>query len=235
MGKTIQTMKELPASERPYEKCVMYGPQVLSDAELLAVIIRTGCGGLRSTELAQKVLQHIPGKRIGGLFQMSQEQLQELEGIGRVKAIQLRCLTEITKRMMRSLDGEEILLCDNPAIVARAYLSMRFLETEQVRLLILDGKNAVQDDLELSNGSFNASLAAPREIFYNALKHKAVSILLLHNHPSGDPTPSKDDIILTKRIIETGNLIGIPLVDHIIIGDNRYVSFRESGYVDKPV
>lgn len=106
MGKTIQTMKELPASERPYEKCVMYGPQVLSDAELLAVIIRTGCGGLRSTELAQKVLQHIPGKRIGGLFQMSQEQLQELEGIGRVKAIQLRCLTEITKRMMRSLDGE---------------------------------------------------------------------------------------------------------------------------------
>ena len=93
MGKTIQTMKELPASERPYEKCVMYGPQVLSDAELLAVIIRTGCGGLRSTELAQKVLQHIPGKRIGGLFQMSQEQLQELEGIGRVKAVQLRCLT----------------------------------------------------------------------------------------------------------------------------------------------
>ena len=137
--------------------------------------------------------------------------------------------------MMRSLDGEEILLCDNPAIVARAYLSMRFLETEQVRLLILDGKNAVQDDLELSNGSFNASLAAPREIFYNALKHKAVSILLLHNHPSGDPTPSKDDIFLTKRIIETGNLIGIPLVDHIIIGDNRYVSFRESGYMDKPV
>ena len=166
---------------------------------------------------------------------MSQEQLQELEGIGRVKAVQLRCLTEITKRMMRSLDGEEILLCDNPAIVARAYLSMRFLETEQVRLLILDGKNAVQDDLELSNGSFNASLAAPREIFYNALKPKAVSILLLHNHPSGDPTPSKDDIILTKRIIETGNLIGIPLVDHIIIGDNRYVSFRESGYMDKPV
>ena len=89
--------------------------------------------------------------------------------------------------------------------------------------------------MELSNGSFNPSFAAPREIFYNALKDKAVSILLLHNHPSGDPTSSKDDIILNKRIIETGNLIAIPLVDHIIIGVNRYVSFRESGYMDKPV
>ena len=126
MGKTIQTMKELPASERPYEKCVMYGPQVLSDAELLAVIIRTGCGGLRSTELAQKVLQQIPGKKDWRTISDVAGTTAGIEGIGRVKAIQLRCLTEITKRMMRSLDGEEILLCDNPAIVARAYLSMRF-------------------------------------------------------------------------------------------------------------
>ena len=98
-------------------------------------------------------------------------------------------------------------------------------------LLVLDGKNAVIQEIVISNGSFNASVASPREIFYNALKHRAVSILLLHNHPSGDPSPSREDMLLTKRIREVGQMIGIELVDHIVIGDNRYTSFRESGYL----
>ena len=106
---------------------------------------------------------------------------------------------------------------------------MRFLETEQVRLLILNGRNALINDIIISNGSFNASMASPREIYYNALKHKAVSIIILHNHPSGDPTPSKEDMALTKRLYETGKLVGIPLIDHIVIGDNRYISIKEIG------
>ncbi|MCH5268141.1 MAG: DNA repair protein RadC [Lachnospiraceae bacterium] len=234
MGENIITMKELPVSERPYEKCAEFGPSVLSDAELLAVIIRTGSGGMCSTELARQVLMRVPEKTIGGLFQMSQEQLQEIRGIGMVKSVQLQCLTEITRRMMRSCMDVSALICDDPERVAAAYMSMRFLETEQVRLLILDGKNAVKRDIELSSGTFNASMAAPREVYYNALKYKAVSILLLHNHPSGDPTPSRDDHVATRRIMETGRLIGIPLIDHIVIGDNRYVSFREGGYLKYP-
>lgn len=224
-------MKELPVSERPYEKCEAYGPGVLSDAELLAVIIRTGSGGVSATELARQLLKSLPGHRLSGLTQYSYEQLREMHGIGRVKAVQLLCLTEIANRIMRSLVTNDALQCDNPQKVAAAYMSMRFLETEQVRLLILDGKNALIREVVISNGSFNASMAAPREVFYTALKHRAVRILLLHNHPSGDPTPSKNDVALTKRIVDTGEMVGIPLVDHIVIGDNRYVSFRESGYL----
>ena len=108
---------------------------------------------------------------------------------------------------------------------------MRFLETEQVRLLILNGKNMLMREVIVSNGTFNSSVASPREIFYYALKHKAVSIVLLHNHPSGDPSPSREDMAATKRIFQCGKMIGTMLLDHIIIGDNCYVSFRQCGYL----
>lgn len=230
--KNSTTMKTLPVSERPYEKCEEFGPSVLSDAELLAVMIRTGSGGECSTELARQVLMRVPGNAIGGLFQMSLEQLREIRGIGKVKAIQLQCLTEITRRMMRSALGSRELVCNEPSTVAAAFMSsMRFLETEQVKMLVLNGRNAVTRELIISNGSFNSALASPREIFYNALKHRAVGILLLHNHPSGDPVPSKEDLLLTRRIADTGQLVGIPLVDHIILGDNRYHSMKENGYL----
>lgn len=226
------TMREMPVSERPYEKCERYGAECLSDSELLAVILRTGSSGERSTSLAKKLLLSLPGKCINGLFQSSLEQLQEIKGIGRVKAIQLLCLAEITKRMLRNHTAEEVLICEEPSEIATYYMPyMRFLETEQVRLLVLDGKNAVVSDKVISNGSFNAALASPREVYYYALKHKAVSVILLHNHPSGDPSPSREDMVLTRRIVQAGELIGIPLLDHIVIGDNRYVSFKESGYL----
>lgn len=225
------TMKEIPTCERPYEKCEQYGVGALSDAELLAVIIRTGRKGERVTELALRVLDNIPGKKIGGLFQMTLNQLQSIHGIGRVKAIQLSCLTEITKRMMSSAVSTQQLLCTEPEKIAVYFMpKMKFLECEQVRLLILNGRNALVRDLEMSNGSFNSALASPREIFYNAIKHGAVSIIVLHNHPSGDPTPSREDILITKRLADTGKMVGIPLLDHIIIGDNCYISMKASGY-----
>ena len=225
------TMKEMPVSERPYEKCIQYGTASLSDAELLAVIIRTGGRGERATELACRILNNVPGGKLGGLFQMSSRQLEEIKGIGRVKAVQLLCLTEITKRMMSQAVVETQLVCTEPGKVAAYFMpKMKFLEYEQVRLLILNGRNALVEDIVISNGSFNSAMASPREVFYYALKHKAVAIILLHNHPSGDPSPSREDLLLTKRIAETGQLIGIPLLDHIIIGDNRYVSVKESGY-----
>lgn len=231
MDKVNITMKELPLSERPYEKCEQCGAASLSDAELLAVVIRTGGKGERATELATRVINSIPGKRISGLFQIPLSQLSEIHGIGRVKAVQLKCLTEITKRMMAQGISRGQLLCTEPAKVAAYFMpGMKFLECEQVRLLILNGRNALEHEIIISDGSFNSALASPREIFYNALKYKAVSIIVLHNHPSGDPSPSREDILLTKRLSDTGGMVGIPLLDHIIIGDNRYVSMKESGY-----
>lgn len=223
-------IKQLPLSERPYEKCLKYGASSLSDAELLAVIIRTGTKKENSIQLASRVINEIPGKKISGLFQMSVAQLVDIHGIGNAKAVQLLSLTEITKRMMSSALAETDFICDEPEKTALRFMpEMRFEETEQVRLLILNGRNALVKDIILSNGSFNAAMASPREIFYNAIKNKAVSIIVMHNHPSGDPTPSREDILITKRLIETGKLIGIELLDHIILGDNRYVSLKESG------
>lgn len=231
MDKDYLKMKDMPVSERPYEKCMQYGAPALSDAELLAVIIRTGGKGERVTELAARVINSAPGNKLGGLFHMSLKQLTAINGIGKVKAVQIACLTEITKRMMASAVSAGELLCTEPEKVAVYFMPrMKFLEHEQVRLLILDGKNALKSDIVISEGSFNSAVASPREIFYNALKNRAVSIIVLHNHPSGDPSPSREDILLTKRIADTGRMVGIPLLDHIIIGDNCYTSMKESGY-----
>ncbi len=226
------TVKELPVTERPYEKCEKYGPGILSDAELIAVIIRTGSKKERSIDLATKVLNYNsanPG--LIGLNYMSFKDLVSIHGIGRVKAIQLLCVTELSKRMSKStrVDRKQFV---NPEVVAEYYMEdLRFLQQEKVILLMLDTKSKLIKDMEMTSGTVNASLLSPREIFLIALKHEAVNIILLHNHPSGDPTPSREDIHSTKRIREAGNLVGIKLMDHIIIGDNKYVSLGEEGYL----
>lgn len=226
------TMRELPRSEQPYEKCEKYGPQVLSDAELLAVVIRTGSRGERAIDLARRLLSGLPDKSLSGLFHVSLEQLCQIKGIGRVKGIQLLCLTELAKRFLSSYHQGTELLCREPDMVATYFMpQMRFLETEQVRLLVLNGKYAMAKEITISTGGFNSSVVSPREVFHYALRHQAVAILLLHNHPSGDPSPSQADLVQTRRIYEAGRMVGIPLVDHIIIGNNRYVSLRASGYL----
>lgn len=232
MDDKMLTMRELPESERPYEKCAANGAAALSDGELLAVILRTGCHGQRVTELTGKLLSRMPSGTLAGLCQMTYEELIEIKGIGRVKAVQIICLTELVNRILHSRLTLDSLIFHEPDQIAAYFMpSMRHLDTEQVRLLILDGKNAVTKEIVISNGSFNSAMAAPREIFHYALKYKAVSIIVLHNHPSGDPTPSKADLRITRRISDTGKMIGVPLLDHIIIGDNQFMSFMQQGYL----
>mgnify|MGYP000209009051 FL=1 len=230
MKTTHLTVKELPVSERPYEKCEMYGPQYLSDAELLAVILKTGSKGLRAIDLAVNVLNYSksnPGLK--GLNYLTKKELTKIKGIGRVKAIQLLCLTELTKRMAKEVHKDNLRFT-TPQSIADYYMQdMRHLPREQVMLLMLDSKNKLIKDTVISSGSVNLSIVPVREILIQALKEDAVNMILVHNHPSGDPSPSSEDIRVTKRLKEAGDLIGITLMDHIIIGDNKYISLKEQG------
>lgn len=228
MKQKYLTVKELPISERPYEKCEKYGAEALSDAELLAVILRTGTKQQRVIDLAVNILNYstaYPGLK--GLNYLTMKELTKINGVGRVKAIELLCLTEITKRMARESHRDSLRLI-TPKSVADYYMQdMRHLKDEQVVLLMLDSKNRFIKDMIISKGTVNTSIMPIREVFVHALKYEAVNIILLHNHPSGDPTPSAEDIKVTKKLKEAGNLIGITLMDHIIIGDNRYNSLKE--------
>jgi len=230
MKQTHLTVKDLPVSERPYEKCETYGPQYLSDAELLAVILKTGSKGLRAIDLAVNVLNYSksnPGLK--GLNYLTKKELTKIKGIGRVKAIQLLCLTELTKRMAKEVHRENLRFT-TPQSIAEYYMQdMRHLQREQVLLIMLDSKNKLIKDTVMSSGSVNISIVPVREILIQALKEDAVNIILVHNHPSGDPSPSPEDIRVTKRLKEAGDLIGITLMDHIIIGDNKYISLKEQG------
>ena len=221
------TSKELPEEIRPYERCLKAGPQALNDAELLAVLLRTGSRGENSLELASRLLS------LGSLADLGAMTVQELcavRGVGRVKALQLQCAAEFGKRMGRGMLSTASL--DTPEEIAGIYLPWLSEEkTESVILLLLNQKNRLIRELTISRGTINQSLLSPREVFLEALRYQAVKLVLLHNHPSGDPTPSEEDIIITDRIMQAGCLLMIPLIDHLIIGRGSFVSLKEMGYI----
>lgn len=223
------TVKELPPEERPYEKCERFGASCLSDAELLAAIIRTGSKEKTSVELAQYILTESGG--FTGLQGRSLRQLTKIGGIGRVKAIQLKCIGELSRRIAMTRREGRIKL-DTPKAFADYFMEdMRFRSTEVLRAVFLDTKQGMIKNSIISSGTVNMSVADPREIFIEALKNEAVYVCILHNHPSGDPTPSREDIHATKRIADAGRILGIRLVDHIVMGDKCYISLREQGYL----
>ena len=222
------TMKEMAEEERPYEKCLCYGPAHLTNVELLAVLLRIGTKGLNSLELARTILHSQSGEEdILNIHSLTLQKLKKIKGIGTVKAIQIICLSELAKRLAKA-SAKEGLIFNLPSTIAEYYMEdMRHQKQEHMKLLMLNTKSKLIGEANISKGTVNASLVSPRELFIEALDCNAVSIILLHNHPSGDPTPSKNDILLTKRVKEAGDLIGIELLDHIIIGNNCYVSFAE--------
>lgn len=226
-----RTIKELPADQRPYEKCERLGAESLADAELLAVIIRTGCMGKQSVELADDVLKKCGKDGILGICRLDIPELLEIKGIGRVKAVQLKCIGELSKRISRSVVSKRMIF-NSPEIIARYYMEeCRYKQREELKVIMLNSKSAFLGDVNVSVGTVNSSHASAREIFLEALKHKAVNIILLHNHPSGNATPSRTDIESTRIIREAGEIVGIRLIDHIIIGDNEYISFKEKGLI----
>ena len=225
MREKSSTMKSAPASERPYEKCLQNGPGVLSDAELLAVILRTGTSGHTALDVAREILQLCPYREgLPGILHLTIPELRRISGVGSVKAIQILCIGELLRRLSRQ-EAEKNMTFHSPASVAEYYMEeLRHCEQETVHCMMLDVRNHLIAEKEIYRGTVSISVLSPREIFLTAMSYHAVSILLVHNHPSGDPAPSDEDLLVTKQLIRAGEIVGISVRDHIIIGDNMYVS-----------
>ncbi len=226
--KENNTIKEMVEQERPYEKCMRFGASNLTDIELLAVLLRTGTRGENSLGLAEKLLHPAFSQEgILNIHQWTLEQLMQVKGIGKVKAVQILCLSELAKRLSKA-NAQAGLNFTTPSSIAQYYMEdMRHGRRESMKLLLLDTKTRLIGETDISKGTINSAIISPRELFVEALKVNAVSIILLHNHPSGDPQPSEADIMITRRVFEAGILIGIELLDHIIIGNNCFISMRE--------
>lgn len=221
------------SADGPYEKFLQFGSHTLTDAELLAVILRTGTRDKSALFLAKEILA-LPGfqrKGLMSLFHVTLSELCSIRGIGMVKAVKLKCIAELSVRLSRAV-AKEGLIVNNPRTISRYYMELlRHRETECVVLACLDTKGELISEKMISQGSVKMSLVSPREIFMEALRREAVSIILIHNHPSGDPAPSASDISLTEGLAQAGKQLDIPLLDHIIIGDNKYFSFKEANLI----
>ncbi|MCR4740953.1 MAG: DNA repair protein RadC [Lachnospiraceae bacterium] len=227
-----QRIKDLPADERPYEKCLRFGPEVLSDCELLAVFLRTGASGCTGIDISREVLSLPDGSRsLSALLSKSTRELLRIRGIGEVKAITLKCIAEISRRLNRPAIDDKVNL-NNPQSIAAMFMDeMCYLDHEEVRVVCLNGANRYITDEILTKGTVNRSLISTREIYKIALLNSAVGIVLLHNHPGGDPSPSENDILVTDKVKKAGELMDIKLIDHLIIGGGSFVSMRGSGYI----
>lgn len=221
-----ENMKALPQSEQPYRLCWEKGAQSLTDAQLLSVLIQNGTKGSSALSLAHEVLNYQEGG-LCNLAVLSRKQLLEMKGLGKVKVMQLECVAELAKRLSLETRKQRSYIKDAKTVAAMFMQKTRFLSKEHLYCVFLDGKTAYLGDTLLSVGTVNAALISPREIFLEALERKAVYIILLHNHPSGDPSPSQADIDVTAMVKNGGKMIGIELLDHIIIGDNKYMSMKE--------
>jgi DNA repair protein RadC len=223
------TLKDMPEELRPRERLLREGESALSDAELLAIILRVGTSRKTALELAQHLLT-----KFGGLRQLRSASIDELckvSGVGKTKAVQLKAAFELGRRAFSSAPYERPTI-KSPDDVAQLLMSeMRYLDREVLRIVLLDAKNRVLGAPIVSVGTVNSSLAHPRECFKEAIRQSAVGVIFVHNHPSGDPHPSECDIELSKRLKEAGDLLGIAVLDHIIIGDGVFVSLKEMGLV----
>ena len=222
-------IKDVPILERPYEKLELYGAQKLSNSELLAIIIKTGSKDESVISLAQKVLSLIENQNnLRALQEISIEEFMSIKGIGKVKAIQLKAVCELAKRMGQPLNNKKIVI-RSPADVANLLMEeLRYEKNEEARVVILNIKNVVQKVIKVAQGGTNFAVIEPKEVLLDAIKIGAPKIILLHNHPSGDSTPSKADYAVTDRIYECAEMMGIKLLDHIIIGDGKFDSIFQN-------
>ncbi len=220
-------IKEMPAGERPRERLLKYGASALSNAELIAIVLRSGLAGQNVLELAQALLARFDG--LPGLARASNEELAGVKGMGEAKTTQVKAALELGKRL--SLTSPE----DNPQIkspedVASLVMAdMALLEQEHLRTLLLDAKNRVQSLHTVYVGKLDGVNIRVGDVFREAVRRSAAAMVVVHNHPSGDPTPSPEDVRVTEQMVQAGKLLDIEVLDHLVIGRNRYVSMKERG------
>ncbi len=220
-------MKELPLSERPYEKLEMYGTQTLSNSELLAIIIKSGTKEETSVGLAQKILalkSNTTKDDLRFLQELSIEEFMKIKGIGKVKAIQLKAVCELAKRMSRPIDILKTKIRTTQDVADLLMSELRYEKREIAKVIILNSQNIILKIIDISYGGTSYAFLEPKEVLLEAIKMQAPKIILVHNHPSGDPKPSKQDYRATDRIYEAAQVMGIELLDHVVIGDGRFES-----------
>jgi DNA repair protein radc len=218
---------DLPENERPRERLFRYGVGALSNSELLAIILRSGSKKENILNLSSRIIKKNGG--LNGLLNSSLDDFMKVHGIGRAKAAQLVALIELSKRFRSYKDGDEYKISSPKDAVELVMEEMRSLKQEYLKVIMLNTKNVVIFIRDVSIGSLNSSIVHPREVFCDAIKKSSASIVICHNHPSGDPTPSNEDINITHRLKECGKLLGIDLLDHLIIGNGKYISLKEKG------
>ena len=219
-------IKELPAEERPREKLAQYGVDVLSNSELLAILIGTGTKDASAIMLANRILALEKGG-ISYLCCCTADELSEIQGIGKAKSCQIIAAIELGKRIATRPKDKKVNI-KSPNEVASLFLEeMRYLKKEVFKVLLLNTKNEIIKIENISVGTLNSSMVHPREVFCSAIRKSACSVVLVHNHPSGNPAPSRTDVDITERLVKAGELLGINVLDHLIIGDGIYVSLKE--------
>ena len=226
MEKSLKIM-DLPTYERPRERLMRYGADTLSNAELLAIILRTGTRKEDIVTLSNKIIKESGG--LNGLLNMNFDEFMELHGIGEAKAAQLIALSELSKRFKSYRAGDVCKITQPKDAADYVIEDMKSLNVEHLKVIMLNTKNIVISVCDISMGSLNSSIVHPREVFCEAIKKRSASIIICHNHPSGDPTPSSEDINITNRLRECGKIIGIELLDHLIIGNGIFISLKEKG------
>jgi len=226
-----RSIKEWPEDERPRERLLRFGPHSLSTAQLLAIILRTGNREKSAIELAREITLRF--KNLKDIEDASPAEFSGIKGVGKAKIAQIKAAFELGRRLLQSED-DRLSTCTfmSSSDVYEYYRPRLFgLKKERFICAMLDSKNRLFRDMQVSDGTLTSSPVHPREVFRYAIKEAAASVLFVHNHPSGDPSPSRDDLAITERLVETGRIVGINVLDHVIISDNGYVSLKEKGYL----
>ncbi len=219
------SVREMPEEERPRERLARSGPEALRDAELLAILFRTGARSVGAVALAEKVLRHFGNLR--ALSRASLEEIQQVDGVGQVKAVEIKAALELGKRLSNFKEPERLRIRKAQDIAGLLMVPFKEYEHEVFKCVLMNTKNDVLKVVDISHGGLDGTLAVPRDVFRQAVREGAHAVVLCHNHPSGDPEPSREDISLTERLVEAGDLVGVRVLDHIVFGDGRFISLKD--------